>query len=430
MRRKNTSLRKSYVLMVILPIFFFGIIVMWFSYNRFTKVVYAQLEDEMKKTVNIFMSMYEEDHRGDYSVISANNISALKKGDEYVANDMELFEILKKKTGYDLSFFYGEIRYVTTICTDSGEYRTGSTVSYTIRNQVYEKETEHFYNDVRIEEEKFAGYYVPLHNSDGKTVGMLELIAPSADIKRTVLNAVWPVILITGLLMLLTGAVAFSYAKNIVDSFKKISKFLKAVEKGNLSGELDGKIRIRNDEIGQMGNAAVNMQKSIRKLIERDALTDLYNRRYGDLGLRKVLARIEEEGTDACVCLGDIDFFKKFNDIYGHELGDIVLKSVADILKKCMAGNGFVARWGGEEFLLVYECDIAAAESKLQQVLESVNKLEIEYEGAILHINMSFGVVPANVDGKISQVDEALNRADNMLYYAKEHGRNQVVAEK
>lgn len=64
MRRKNTSLRKSYVLMVILPIFFFGIIVMWFSYNRFTKVVYAQLEDEMKKTVNIFMSMYEEDHRG------------------------------------------------------------------------------------------------------------------------------------------------------------------------------------------------------------------------------------------------------------------------------------------------------------------------------------------------------------------------------
>ena len=121
----------------------------------------------------------------------------------------------------------------------------------------------------------------------------------------------------------------------------------------------------------------------------------------------------------------------------GHEVkmelkvGDKVLITVSSVLKNYMSGKGFVARWGGEEFLFVFTDKYAyKAESCLNELLGKIHEIEIEFEESLIKVNMSFGVLVPE-EGKRHEntdVDEMLKAADEYLYYAKSHGRNQVVA--
>ena len=122
--------------------------------------------------------------------------------------------------------------------------------------------------------------------------------------------------------------------------------------------------------------------------------------------------------------LGDIDFFKKVNDTYGHECGDIVLSEVATILNKNMRNQGFVARWGGEEFLLVFEnCNLDEAVNKLEHILDEIRKKEISYKDEIVRITMTFGICQGSTD----DMDDVIRMADSKLYEGKAGGRNQIV---
>lgn len=431
MAKRKGSLKRSYVIMMVLPILVCGILTIWFSYHRFTGSIYNEIEKELKNSAYTFLSTYERLRPGNYEEMKSQNMAALMKGSELIARDIKLLETIKEDTGFDVSFFYGELRYVTTLENDEGQKYVGSATNSVIRKEVMEEDKAHFYNNVKLEGEEYAAYYIPLHNTGDKVVGMLEFVANAKGVKKNVNKAVFPIIIITAILMVICGTIALRYAAGIINAFQKINSFLLKVEKGELSGEIDPRTKNRDDEIGQMSKTAMSMQKSIRQLVELDALTQLYNRRFGDKNLKKILGKVGTEGIKASVCIGDIDFFKKFNDTYGHDVGDEVLKEVARTLRKSMAGCGFVARWGGEEFLLVFDkMEVDDAAAKLETILDDIHRIEIVNGEDILHINMSFGVASACVDGKVDASDNVLKRADNLLYYAKEHGRNQVVAEK
>ncbi|MCF0130253.1 MAG: GGDEF domain-containing protein, partial [Pseudobutyrivibrio sp.] len=126
----------------------------------------------------------------------------------------------------------------------------------------------------------------------------------------------------------------------------------------------------------------------------------------------------------------DIDFFKKVNDTYGHEAGDDVLKAVTRIINDAVKTRGFVARWGGEEFLVVFEnTDLETATKLLNKLLEKLRAEEIKSNTdkgiQTIKITMSFGVTPGGYE---ESNDSMLKRADGLLYQAKETGRNQVIA--
>ena len=165
------------------------------------------------------------------------------------------------------------------------------------------------------------------------------------------------------------------------------------------------------------------MAGSLKKLVEYDALTELNNRRSADKKLEEIRVKAVEMGNKYCVCISDIDFFKKVNDTYGHEMGDVILKSVADKLKAGMVGKGFSARWGGEEFLLIFENrELDIARRELSMIMDEVRTIYIPDTDR--QITMSFGLT-ALVPGETT--DETLKRADDNLYEAKETGRNQII---
>ena len=125
-----------------------------------------------------------------------------------------------------------------------------------------------------------------------------------------------------------------------------------------------------------MGRHAQEVGETLRTLIYKDPLTRLYNRRAGRIELSKYidLAEASNYRKKVVVALGDIDFFKKINDTYGHDCGDLVLTKLSDIFVKYMDNNGIPIRWGGEEFLLVFKADYQTAYELVDNMMDEIRK--------------------------------------------------------
>jgi diguanylate cyclase (GGDEF)-like protein len=168
--------------------------------------------------------------------------------------------------------------------------------------------------------------------------------------------------------------------------------------------------------------------KKLQAIASRDFLTDTYNRRYfferGPILVQHCLARQEP----CCAVVLDIDHFKKFNDTYGHETGDLVLKTVARKLRQMIDGDlHLIARLGGEEFaILLRNMDIREATEYCDLLREEIARSSILFEEEELSVQVSIGV--AVITGE-ETFDNYLHAADQYLYMAKNSGRNRVFSD-
>lgn len=155
-----------------------------------------------------------------------------------------------------------------------------------------------------------------------------------------------------------------------------------------------------------------------------DPLTGLYNRRRAMDYLDKEMQ--EFGSTGMCVCICDIDFFKKINDNYGHDIGDEVLRTLARTMQTTLGDDvGIISRWGGEEFLIVFSnCNGDTAKAKLQELKDEVAKLKFEILDRSFGITLTYGL--AEYDYR-SNATEFVKEADRKLYQGKENGRDQIV---
>ena len=226
--------------------------------------------------------------------------------------------------------------------------------------------------------------------------------------------------------MLIVCFVTVRFSNKLVIAIRKIELFAAAIAKGELHTEFDEEVLNRKDELGDMSRNLIKMQKSLQNLVEQDILTGLYNRRSGEKLLRRTSEKYQKEGVPFCVAIGDIDHFKRVNDTYGHECGDVALMEISARIKEHMEGKGFVARWGGEELLLVYDnmrLDTAAA--CMKELMEEIGAQRIIYGDESLTITMTFGLTEGNA-GKIEHI---IRDADAKLYQGKNSGRNKIVYE-
>ncbi|MBU1274648.1 MAG: GGDEF domain-containing protein [Proteobacteria bacterium] len=165
--------------------------------------------------------------------------------------------------------------------------------------------------------------------------------------------------------------------------------------------------------------------EQIKHLVVTDELTGLWNRRYIMKVLKTQKALAERGGYSFSVCFIDLDHFKKVNDLYGHQGGDLVLQKASQEMSGRLREIDFLARFGGEEFLAVLaQASEAAALAAGQRLLEQVRRIEFGGELAGLRITVSLGVA-VFIPGE--SVDGFINRADQAMYQAKKLGRDQLV---
>jgi diguanylate cyclase (GGDEF)-like protein/PAS domain S-box-containing protein len=167
------------------------------------------------------------------------------------------------------------------------------------------------------------------------------------------------------------------------------------------------------------------LQSQLREQAIRDALTNLFNRRYLEETLERELARASREVYPLCIVMMDIDHFKEVNDTYGHEAGDLVLKTLAHTVTNQSRQGDFVCRFGGEEFVLVMpNIGIDVARDRANALHKSITTQFIPFGRVNLNITISMGISWFPVHGE--KKEDLLRAADRALYAAKRAGRNRV----
>ena len=157
-----------------------------------------------------------------------------------------------------------------------------------------------------------------------------------------------------------------------------------------------------------------------------DGLTGLYNRRQFEIGLEQEHNRTKRHPADFSLAILDIDFFKKVNDNYGHQYGDYVLKTVADLMKQSFRKTDLLYRYGGEELIMIMpETNLEGAVIPVQRLRSMVENYDFEYNGVKSKVTVSIGLT-MNYPDFLTAAD-LLKSADEALYRAKESGRNRVV---
>ena len=304
---------------------------------------------------------------------------------------------MKDIMGVDVTLFCQDVRLQTTLRDAKGRLFINTAVSSVITKDVLKKKKPHFYQSTTtVSNERNFAYYEPIFLQDGTCFGMVGVCRRAADVEENTL----------------------------ADRIRALQFFMKKLTQEEFDTELPSHLLKSGDELGDLARSGKKMQESIRRQVELDELTQLYNRRYGDKCLQQMCKKMQESGIEYCVAIGDIDFFKKVNDRYGHEAGDVVLTKVARILREKIMSKGYVCRWGGEEFLIVLEdCEQEQAKQILQDVLDVLRGQSIECQGQDICVTMSVGVVQVASDEKI---DDILRRADKKLYNAKAGGRDRI----
>ena len=164
----------------------------------------------------------------------------------------------------------------------------------------------------------------------------------------------------------------------------------------------------------------------LQELALRDGLTGLLNRRYWESCLEREFARHQRYDNPVSLVIFDIDHFKRVNDTYGHQTGDEVIRSVAEITSRLARETDFAGRYGGEEFVVLLPgTHLEGAAQFAERLRQAVEQQVLDYQGSPLSYTISLGV--ATISDDMANYQILLERADEALYASKEQGRNRVT---
>jgi diguanylate cyclase (GGDEF)-like protein len=263
---------------------------------------------------------------------------------------------------------------------------------------------------------------------------LIEVIFPREITKQGIKTIKYSLIflIVVGFIILLL--ILMLIQKLILGPILNLSQHTKQIEECNYELRL---ALTRKDAIGELANcfdkmvAKIELQTNqLEKLSSLDGLTGLYNRRIFDETLLRVWKQMLREKQNLSAIMCDVDFFKLFNDNYGHQMGDKCLQSIADTIKASLKRpSDFVARYGGEEFVvLLSNTSPEGAQYMAEDIRKKVHDLKIKHDKSKIdkYVTLSLGVASVIPCQGASPID-LIETADQALYECKEKGRNMVV---
>jgi diguanylate cyclase (GGDEF)-like protein len=385
----------------------------------------SEIQNELKSLAGATIETLDLLYPGDYIKYASEDTILITKGDTILNSNYTLIDAQKEQTNVDFTLFYGDMRIITTLCGSDGGRLIGTTANPTIVDDVINKKESAFYTNVSILGAAYFCYYEPLFNSDGSCVGMLATVMPSSRVYRLTLKATLPILALSFVAIIVAFFWSHSHSVRFACVCEKLNASMDKVSKGTLSNTVPPELLARKDEFGSMAHSLVDMQASLRALVEQDMLTGLCNRRFGQQKLEQMISRTQGTSSHFSIALGDIDFFKKFNDNYGHDCGDVVLQNTSHLMLDYVKSYGYCTRWGGEEFLIVFTKGTFDEHKKLmQELLKQIREQSISYNEQQLSVTMTFGLLDAH---SYESSDDMVKAADQLLYYGKTHGRNCLV---
>jgi diguanylate cyclase (GGDEF)-like protein len=225
----------------------------------------------------------------------------------------------------------------------------------------------------------------------------------------------------------------FDFEQNILDDALVHAAITGDEKYEELAGEYGRLLRQLRRATKVSDRATITLNNSRYDLLDKvhyDALTGIYNRRYMMDSLKRVIKSLSRSKGVLSVLMIDVDFFKKYNDTYGHSEGDYCLKAVAVAISKAMMRpDDYVVRYGGEEFMVILpNTDECGAKFLAEKILENISTRKIPHSASEVSdcITVSIGITTTAVKNSHT-VDDYIKQADKALYKSKQNGRNQYT---
>jgi diguanylate cyclase (GGDEF)-like protein len=240
-------------------------------------------------------------------------------------------------------------------------------------------------------------------------------------------------------LSLLSSLFLYAFSENLVDRIVKLQELSNRIKGNDFSGIEFLKTDQPKDELDHLRNNLVDIALTIGRLLSEleeknrelqelayyDPLTGLPNRRFFFEHASLIFEEVKRYEKPLSLLVIDIDHFKKINDTYGHDVGDLVLKTFADVLRGTVRKSDICARFGGEEFVvLLPNTDLKGARVLAERIRATVAKNPVEHGSIVIVFTVSIGI--SQYRKGMQNIDELIKEADIALYRAKEGGRNRV----
>ena len=257
------GISQKLLMMCLLPMLAICIGITIFSATALKSGIEAEIEKSLQIVATSVNETYTNLYEGDYKSSQSGKVT---KGDKTISGETQLIDGLKERTGFEVSFLFGNMRLITTVRNANGSRATGTPADSDIYKQVELGEPISI-EDLEISTSKYYAFYQPLINSDGSVIGAIEVAMESSRVDELISGQVVKIVLFAVIFVVIAAILVLFMSRTMVKTMTAIHSFLSKLVNGELDAEVDEVQKLRSDELGEVYRIAVNLQETLRKIV-------------------------------------------------------------------------------------------------------------------------------------------------------------------